>query len=57
MHARAQELVSNGLMALQIATVPDVILESDIHPSRAYELLGSTLMDMARVVIEKPLTV
>ncbi|XP_028758161.1 probable S-adenosylmethionine-dependent methyltransferase At5g37990 [Neltuma alba] len=48
LHARAQELVSNGLMALQIATVPDVILESDIHPARVYELLGSTLMEMTK---------
>ncbi|KAF7827712.1 putative S-adenosylmethionine-dependent methyltransferase At5g37990 [Senna tora] len=47
--ARAQEVVGNGLMALQIPTTPDIIVESsDIDPSTVFELLGSSLMDMAK---------
>ncbi|KAF7827710.1 putative S-adenosylmethionine-dependent methyltransferase At5g37990 [Senna tora] len=51
--ARAQEVVGNGLMALQIATAPDhmAIESSDIDPARVFELLGSSLMDLAKAGI------
>ncbi|KAF7827713.1 putative S-adenosylmethionine-dependent methyltransferase At5g37990 [Senna tora] len=50
--ARAQEVIGNGLMALQLATTPDMIVESsDIDPNIVFELLGSSLMDMAKVGI------
>ncbi|KAF7827719.1 fruit protein pKIWI502 [Senna tora] len=51
--ARAQEVVGNGLMALQISTTPDhmTVESSDIDPNRAFELIGSSLMDMAKAGI------
>lgn len=49
LRARAQELVGNGLMLLQIP-VSDVILDSDVDPGKVFELLGSCLVDMAKVV-------
>lgn len=54
LNARAEEVVGNGLMALQIPSAPDVAAADDdkeIHPARVFELLGSSLMDMARVGI------
>ncbi|KAJ1382910.1 SAM dependent carboxyl methyltransferase [Sesbania bispinosa] len=48
LHARAQELVENGLMILQIPVASDVILDSDVDPNKVFELLGSCLMDMTK---------
>ncbi|XP_061365045.1 loganic acid O-methyltransferase-like [Gastrolobium bilobum] len=48
LHARAQELVENGLMILQIPVAPDVVLDSEVDPNRAFELLGSCLVDMTK---------
>ncbi|KAJ1382909.1 SAM dependent carboxyl methyltransferase [Sesbania bispinosa] len=48
LHARAQELVHNGLMLLQIPVASDVILDSDVNPNKVFELLGSCLMDMTK---------
>ncbi|KAI9088655.1 hypothetical protein K1719_029769 [Acacia pycnantha] len=55
LNARAEEVVGNGLVALQIPTAPDVIVADDeeIDPARVFELLGSSLMDMARLGIMK----
>ena len=51
LNARAQELVADGLMALQLYGTPDVILEPYINPAVAIEGLGSCLLDMAKEVI------
>ncbi|KAI4313848.1 hypothetical protein L6164_026795 [Bauhinia variegata] len=48
MHARAQELVSNGLMVIRMAAAPDEILDSDTKPGEQFELLGSCLLDMTK---------
>ncbi|KAJ1377720.1 SAM dependent carboxyl methyltransferase [Sesbania bispinosa] len=48
LHARAQELVENGLMTLQIPAASDIILDSDLDPNNVFELLGSCLMDMTK---------
>ncbi|KAI4357709.1 hypothetical protein L6164_001642 [Bauhinia variegata] len=48
LRARAEELVSDGLMALQIPAAADLVLDSDIDLDRIYELLGSCLLDMAK---------
>ncbi|KAJ1382913.1 SAM dependent carboxyl methyltransferase [Sesbania bispinosa] len=48
LHARAQELVENGLMVLQIPAASDIILDSDLDPNKVFELLGSCLMDMTK---------
>ncbi|KAK7269837.1 hypothetical protein RIF29_22599 [Crotalaria pallida] len=47
---RAQELVDNGLMLLQIPVACDVILESELHPGKVWELLESCLLEMTKVV-------
>ncbi|XP_028758182.1 probable S-adenosylmethionine-dependent methyltransferase At5g37990 [Neltuma alba] len=53
LNARAEEVVGNGLMALQIPAAPDVVADDnkEIDPGRVFELLGSSLIDMARVGI------
>ncbi|KAJ1377717.1 SAM dependent carboxyl methyltransferase [Sesbania bispinosa] len=48
LHARAQELVHNGLMLLQIPVASDMILDSDVNPNKVFELLGSCLLDMTK---------
>lgn len=50
LHARAQELVGNGLMALQIPAATDVIFDSDFYCGKNFELLGTCLVDMAKEV-------
>ena len=50
LHTRAQELMGNGLMALQLLAVDDVEFDSDINPIKDMELLGTCLMDMAKEV-------
>ncbi|KAG6655872.1 hypothetical protein CIPAW_05G246400 [Carya illinoinensis] len=47
--ARAQELVVGGLLALFIPAVPDVLSKSDSFTGLELDLLGSCLMDMAKV--------
>ncbi|KAI4313843.1 hypothetical protein L6164_026791 [Bauhinia variegata] len=49
LHCRAQELADNGLMALQVGAAQDVILQQNIYPGKDIELLGSCLLDMAKV--------
>ncbi|KAI4313845.1 hypothetical protein L6164_026793 [Bauhinia variegata] len=49
LHARAQEIVSNGLLAIQMVASSDVIPDSDFKPGMELELLGSCLVDMAKV--------
>ncbi|KAI4357712.1 hypothetical protein L6164_001644 [Bauhinia variegata] len=48
LHARAEELVSGGLMALLIPAAADLVLDSDIDADKIFELLGSCLLDMAK---------
>ncbi|XP_028757781.1 probable S-adenosylmethionine-dependent methyltransferase At5g38100 [Neltuma alba] len=49
LHARAQELVSNGLMAIMTCAAHDVIdFNTDLYAGKELELSGSCLMDMAR---------
>ena len=51
LHARAQEIASNGIMALHIPVAPDEIdVNKDVYPGKDLELLGSCLMDMAKLV-------
>ncbi|KAF9621128.1 hypothetical protein IFM89_016622 [Coptis chinensis] len=47
LNARAQELVPDGLMALLIALVPNGTTPPESFICLLYELLGSSLMDMA----------
>ncbi|KAK4608590.1 hypothetical protein RGQ29_002124 [Quercus rubra] len=47
--ARAQELVVGGLLALFILAIPDVMSNSDTFIGTELDLLGSCLMDMAKV--------
>lgn len=48
--ARAQELVSGGLLALFLSGIPDVMSNSDSHTGIEIDMIGSCLMDMAKVV-------
>ncbi|MED6220149.1 hypothetical protein PIB30_042063 [Stylosanthes scabra] len=48
LHARAQEVVENGLMLLQFP-LSNVVLDSDVDPAKVFELIGNCLMDMAKV--------
>ena len=48
--ARAQELVVGGLLVLFVPAVPDVMSNSDTFTGTELDLLGSCLMDMAKVV-------
>ena len=48
--ARAQELVSGGLLTLFLSGIPDIISNSDSHTGIEIEMIGSCLMDMAKVV-------
>ncbi|XP_027189344.1 loganic acid O-methyltransferase [Cicer arietinum] len=48
LHARAQELVGNGLMALQIPVANDVTFGSDFYCGKNFELLGTCLVNMAK---------
>jgi hypothetical protein len=50
LNARAEELVDNGLMLLQIPVAPDVILDSEVDPNKIFELLGDCLVNMAKRV-------
>ncbi|KAK7269842.1 hypothetical protein RIF29_22604 [Crotalaria pallida] len=50
LNARAEEVVENGLMLLQFPVATDVILDSDVHPSKPFEILGSCLLEMAKEV-------
>uniref|UniRef100_A0A2N9FN25 Uncharacterized protein n=1 Tax=Fagus sylvatica TaxID=28930 RepID=A0A2N9FN25_FAGSY len=47
--ARAQELVIGGLLALFTPAIPDVMSNSDTFTGTELDLLGSCLMDMAKV--------
>ncbi|PNY04696.1 putative S-adenosylmethionine-dependent methyltransferase at5g37990, partial [Trifolium pratense] len=48
LHARAEELVGNGLMALQIPAANDVTFHSEFYWGKKFELLGTCLVDMAK---------
>ncbi|KAF5445461.1 hypothetical protein F2P56_034508 [Juglans regia] len=48
LHARAQEVVCGGLIALIVRGRPNDALHSQTHVNILYDLLGSCLMDMAR---------
>lgn len=50
LHARAQEVVCGGLIALIVHGRPNDALHSQTHVNILYDLLGSCLMDMARKV-------
>ncbi|KAK7269840.1 hypothetical protein RIF29_22602 [Crotalaria pallida] len=50
LNARAHELADNGLMLLQIPVACDVILESDVDPGKAFQLLESCFLDMTQAV-------
>jgi len=54
LHARAQELVGNGLMALQIPAATDVTFDSDFYCGKNFELLRTCLVDMAKEVRNLP---
>ncbi|XP_054808696.1 loganic acid O-methyltransferase-like [Prosopis cineraria] len=50
LHARAQELVGNGLMAIMTYAAYDVIdFSTDLYAGKSIELLGSCLLDMAKL--------
>ncbi|QHN92398.1 WAT1-related protein [Arachis hypogaea] len=46
--SRAQELVENGLMLFQFP-VSNVLLDSDVDLAKVFELIGTCLVDMAKV--------
>ena len=48
--ARAQELVSGGLLALFLSGIPDGMSNSDSHTGVEIDMIGSCLMDMAKAV-------
>ncbi|XP_065618728.1 loganic acid O-methyltransferase-like [Quercus suber] len=47
--SRAQELVVGGLLVLFVPAVPDVMSNSDTFTGTELDILGSCLMDMAKV--------
>nr|XP_023899479.1 probable S-adenosylmethionine-dependent methyltransferase At5g37990 [Quercus suber]POE51927.1 putative s-adenosylmethionine-dependent methyltransferase at5g37990 [Quercus suber] len=47
--ARAQKLLSGGLLALFLSGIPDVMSNSDSHTGIEIDMIGSCLMDMAKV--------
>ncbi|CAK9145132.1 LAMT/FAMT [Ilex paraguariensis] len=49
LHARAEELVGGGLMALLVPAVPNVMTSSETTIGTEIDLLGSCLMDMAKM--------
>ncbi|XP_054794192.1 loganic acid O-methyltransferase-like [Prosopis cineraria] len=50
LQARAQELVDNGILACLILVADDLIdFSVDMYAGKDYELLGSCLMDMAKL--------
>ncbi|KAF7808805.1 putative S-adenosylmethionine-dependent methyltransferase At5g37990 [Senna tora] len=53
LHARAEEIVRNGIMALQIPASQDHVIDDGndekLYPGRDLELLGSCLVDMAKL--------
>ncbi|KAF7808802.1 putative S-adenosylmethionine-dependent methyltransferase At5g37990 [Senna tora] len=50
LNARAEEIVSNGIMALQIACAHEGIdVHKDLYPGKDFDLLGSCFMDMAKL--------
>ncbi|XP_028757782.1 probable S-adenosylmethionine-dependent methyltransferase At5g38780 [Neltuma alba] len=56
LQARAQELVGNGIMILLIPAAHDVIdFSVDLYGGKDHEVLGSCLMDMAKLDLKKML--
>ena len=53
LQARVKELAPGGLMALVIPAVPDVIAHPQVTTGSEFELVGSCLLDMAKMVIFK----
>ena len=51
LNARAHEVVHGGLVALILPGCPNETLHSEIFANKAFELLGSCLMDLAKKVI------
>ncbi|XVF24406.1 hypothetical protein REPUB_Repub13aG0125100 [Reevesia pubescens] len=49
--ARMKEVASGGLMALVIPAVPDVVTHPEVTTGSEFELVGSCLMDMAKLGI------
>ena len=50
LHARAQEVVRGGLVALIVSGRPNGIHHSQTTQNIIFDLLGSCLMDMAKKV-------
>lgn len=50
LNARAKEIVSGGLMVLILPSLPDGVDHSQITAGVMFDLLGSSLMDMAKEV-------
>jgi indole-3-acetate O-methyltransferase len=50
LNARAQEIIGGGLMVIIICGLPDGILMSQTVAGICIELLGSCLIDMAKLV-------
>ena len=48
--ARAQQLVSGGLLALFLSDISDDMSNSDSHTGVEIDMIGSCLMDMAKAV-------
>ncbi|KAF3969482.1 hypothetical protein CMV_006725 [Castanea mollissima] len=55
--SRAQELVVGGLLVLFVPAVPDVMSNSDTFTGTELDILGSCLMDIAKVVSKQFLSV
>lgn len=50
LNARAKEMVSRGTMIVTVPSLPEGINHSEATFGVTFDLLGSTLMDMAREV-------
>ena len=55
--SRAQELVVGGLLVLFVPAIPDVTDNSDTFTGTELDILGSCLMDMAKVVSKQFLSI
>ncbi|KAL4633113.1 hypothetical protein ACB092_04G098000 [Castanea dentata] len=56
LHARAQEVVRGGLVALTVSGRPNGVHHSQSVQNITYDLLGSCLMDMAKKLVKKKWT-
>ncbi|KAI3995010.1 hypothetical protein MKX01_009559, partial [Papaver californicum] len=49
LHARAEEVVSGGLVVLVVPAIPDESPPSQLDTQSMFDILGSCLVDMAKM--------